>query len=189
VNRDEFIGILRNELSGIPKEEIEDILYDYEEHFEIGIHKGKTEEEIAKELGNPKSIAKSYRASIKITEAEKNPNATNLFKAILAAMALGFFNLVVVLAPFIVIVALLFSLYAISVGFIIGGVGSFFGTITAPFFPHRVNIGMNSIASISFGIGLTALGVLIMIGCFYLTKLLYNGTIKYLKWNIDIIKR
>ncbi len=189
MNRDEFIGILRNELSGIPKEEIEDILYDYEEHFEIGIHKGKTEEEIAKELGNPKNIAKSYRASIKITEAEKNPNATNLFKAILAAMALGFFNLVVVLAPFIVIVALLFSLYAISVGFIIGGVGSFFGTITAPFFPHRVNIGMNSIASISFGIGLTALGVLIMIGCFYLTKLLYNGTIKYLKWNIDIIKR
>ena len=189
MNRDEFIGILRNELSGIPKEEIEDILYDYEEHFEIGIHKGKTEEEIVKELGNPKSIAKSYRASIKITEAEKNPNATNLFKAILAAMALGFFNLVVVLAPFIVIVALLFSLYAISVGFIIGGVGSFFGTITAPFFPHRVNIGMNSIASISFGIGLTALGVLIMIGCFYLTKLLYNGTIKYLKWNIDIIKR
>ena len=56
MNRDEFIGILRNELSGIPKEEIEDILYDYEEHFEIGIHKGKTEEEIAKELGNPKIL-------------------------------------------------------------------------------------------------------------------------------------
>ena len=72
-------------------------------------------------MGNPKNIAKSYRASIKITEAEKNPNATNLFKAILAAMALGFFNLVIVLGPFIVLVALLFSLYAISVGFIIGG--------------------------------------------------------------------
>lgn len=189
MNRDKFIKILRKELSGIPREDIEDIVYDYEEHFEIGIHKGKTEEEIARELGNPKNIAKSYRASIKITEAEKNPTATNLFKAILAAMALGFFNLVVVLAPFIVIVTLLFSLYAISVGFIIGGVGSFFGTITAPFLPHRVNIGMNPIASISFGIGLAALGVLIMIGCFYLTKLLYHGIIKYLKWNIDIIKR
>ena len=189
MSRDEFLKTLRKELTGIPKEEIEDILYDYKEHFDIGIHKGKTEEQIAKELGNPKSIAKSYKASIKITEAEKNPNATNLFKAILAAMALGFFNLVVVLAPFIVLVALLFSLYAISVGFIIGGVGSFFGTLTAPFFPGKINIGINPLASISFGIGLTALGLLIMIGCFYLTRLLYNGTIKYLRWNIDVIKR
>lgn len=189
MNRDEFMKILRKELSGLPRPEIEDIIYDYEEHFEIGIHKGKTEEEIAKELGNPKNIAKSYKASFKIDEAEKNPTASNLFKAILAAMALGFFNLVVVLAPFIVIVALLFSLYAISVGFIIGGVGSFFGTIAAPFLPAKINIGMNPLASISFGIGFTALGVLIMLGCFYLTKLLYNGIIRYLKWNIDIIKR
>ena len=189
MNRDEFLKALRKELSGIPKEDMGDILYDYEEHFDIGIHKGKTEREIAKELGNPKNIAKSYKVSIKITEAEKNPTATNLFKAILAAMALGFFNLIVVLAPFIVIVALLFSLYAISVGFIIGGIGSFFGTIAAPFLPTKINIGMNPLASISFGIGFTALGVLIMLGCFYLTKLLYNGIIKYLKWNIDIIKR
>ena len=189
MNRDEFIKTLRQELSGLPRPEIEDIIYDYEEHFEIGIHKGKTEEEISKELGNPKNIAKSYKASVKITEAEKNPTAGNLFKAVLAAMALGFFNLLVVLAPFIVIVALLFSLYAISVGFIIGGVGSFFGTITAPFFPTKINIGMNPLASISFGIGFTALGILIMLGCFYLTKLLYNGIIRYLKWNIDIIKR
>ena len=189
MNREQFIKTLRKELKGIPEDEIKDILYDYEEHFQIGLSRGKTEEEIAKELGNPRNIAKSYRASVKITEAEKNPNATNLFKAILAAMALGFFNLVIVLGPFIAIVALLFSLYAISVGFIIGGVGSFFGTITAPFFPHTINIGINPLASISFGIGLTALGLLIMIGCFHLTKLLYRGTIKYLKWNLDIIKR
>lgn len=189
MNKDQFISILRQELTGIPDYEIEDIIYDYEEHFNIGIHKGKSEETIARELGNPKNIAKSYKASIKITEAEKNPTATNLFKAILAAMALGFFNLIVVLAPFIVIVALLFSLYAVSVGFIIGGIGSFFGTIAAPFFPHKIHIGINPIASISFGIGLAALGVLIMLACIYLTKLLYNGTIRYLKWNLDIIKR
>jgi uncharacterized membrane protein len=189
VNRIEFMEQLRNGLKGISEEEIEDILYDYEEHFDIGLSKGKTEEEIAKELGNPRNISKTYRASATITTAENNPSPRNLFKAILAAMALGFFNLVIVLGPFIAIVGLLFALYAISVGFIIGGVGSFFGTIAAPFLPYRINVGMHPITSISFGIGLTALGVLIMIGSFYLTKLLYQGTLKYLKWNIDIIKR
>ncbi|MCF6460909.1 HAAS signaling domain-containing protein [Clostridium sp. Cult3] len=189
MNRIEFMEQLRNGLKGISEEEIEDILYDYEEHFDIGLSKGKTEEEIAKELGNPRNISKTYRASATITTAENNPSPGNLFKAILAAMALGFFNLVIVLGPFIAIVGLLFALYAISVGFIIGGVGSFFGTIAAPFLPYRINVGMHPITSISFGIGLTALGVLIMIGSFYLTKLLYQGTIKYLRWNIDIIKR
>ncbi len=43
--------------------------------------------------------------------------------------------------------------------------------------------------SISFGIGLTTLGLLIGIGSLYLTKLLYQGAIKYLRWNIDIITK
>jgi uncharacterized membrane protein len=189
MNRDEFMQTLTQGLQGIPEDEINDILYDYEEHFEVGLSKGKTEEEIARELGDPKSIAKSYKVSSKISEAENNPSPKNLFKAILAAMALGFFNLVIVLGPFILIVGLLIGLYAISISFIIGGVGSFFGTIVAPFFPYTINMGVHPITSISIGTGLVALGLLLLIGSFYLTKLLYQGTLKYLRWNIDIIKR
>ena len=189
MNKSEFIQTLRNELKGIPEYEIKDILYDYEEHFEIGISKGKTETEIAKELGNPKGIAKSYRASSKISAAESNPSPRNLFKAVLAAMALGFFNLIIVLGPFLLIVGLLFGLYGTSAGFIIGGISSFFGTIAAPFFPYTVSIGVHPITSISIGIGLIALGILLLLGSFYLTRLLYQGTIKYLRWNIDIIKK
>jgi len=45
------------------------------------------------------------------------------------------------------------------------------------------------VVSISFGIGFTALGILALIGCFYLTKLLYRATIKYLPWNINLITK
>lgn len=189
MNRTEFIQTLRNALHGIPEEELKDILYDYEEHFQIGLSKGKTEAEISKELGNPKNIAKSYKASFTISEAENNPSSKNLLKAIVAATALGFFNLIIVLGPFLAIVGLLVGLYGVSIGFVIGGIGSFFGTIAAPFFPFTIYLGVHPLTSISFGIGLVALGVLMLIGSFYLTKLLYQGTIKYLKWNIDIIKR
>ncbi len=189
MNRDEFIQTLNQGLHGIPEYEINDILYDYEEHFEIGLSKGKTEKEIAKELGDPKSIAKSYRVFSKISEAENNPSPKNLFKAILAAMALGFFNLVIVLGPFLLMVGLIFGLYVVSVSFIVGGIGSFFGTIVSPFIPYTINIGFRPITSISMGIGLIALGLLMLIGSFYLSKLLYQGTIRYLKWNINIIKK
>lgn len=189
MNRAEFIGILRKELQSIPENEIIDILYDYEEHFEVGLSKGKGEEEIAKELGNPKNIAKSYRASSKVSKAANNPSPKNLFKAILAAMALGFFNLVIVLGPFLGIVGLFIGLYAISISFVVGGVGAFFGTILAPFFPHSISINVHPIVSMSFGIGLSSLGVLVGIGSFYLTKLLYQGAIRYLKWNIDVITK
>lgn len=189
MNRNEFIQRLNDELKGLPESEIKDILYDYEEHFEVGLSKGKTEEQISKELGDPRSISKSYKASSMITEAETNPSPKSFFKALLAAMALGFLNLIIVLGPFLLVVGLLIGLYGISVGFIIGGIGSFFGMIATSFFPYTININVHPLTSISIGIGLSALGVLLLLGSFYLTKLLYQGIIKYLKWNIEIIKR
>ncbi|GFN35760.1 hypothetical protein TXYLGN1_15470 [Tepidimicrobium xylanilyticum] len=189
MNRTEYINTLRNGLMGLPENEIMDILYDYEEHFEIGLSKGKSEEEIARELGDPRNIAKSYKVSSTISEAKNNPSPKNLIKAILAAMALGIFNLIIVLGPFLLVIGLLFGLYAVSISFIVAGIGSFFGTIVAPFFPYTISIGFYPITAISFGIGLIALGLLMGIGCFYLTKLLYQGIIKYLRWNIDIINK
>ncbi|WP_236616416.1 DUF1700 domain-containing protein [Schnuerera ultunensis] len=189
LNRREFVETLRNGFKGLPENEIMDILYDYEEHFEVGLSKGKSEEEIAEELGGPTNIARTYIATSKISEAENNPSPKNLLRAVLAAMALGFFNLIIVLGPFLLIVGLLIGLYGISVGFIVGGISSFFGTIAAPFFPYSISINVYPITSISFGTGLTALGLLIGIGSAYLTKLLYQAVIKYLRWNIDIITK
>lgn len=189
MTRDEFIKNLRGSLKRLPPEEIEDIVYDYEEHFQIGLSKGKTEEEISKELGDPKVIAKMYNVSSKIDKAENNPSTKNILKAIFSAMALGIFNFIIVLGPFIAIVALLIGLYAISIVFVASGISAFFGIMFLPFTSYQVTFGINTLTSISFGIGLSVLGILLFIGCVYLTKLLYKGTISYLKWNVDIIKK
>ncbi|SHH95067.1 DUF1700 domain-containing protein [Sporanaerobacter acetigenes] len=194
MNRKEFIGTLRANLKGLPQEEIDDIIYDYEEHFRIGLSQGKFEEDIARELGDPRNIAKMYKVSSKIDEAESNPSPKNLLKAMFSAMALGIFNFIIVLGPFIVIIALLIGLYGISVGLVAGGIGAVFGTILIPlscypFSYYDVNLGVHPVTSVSLGIGLTCLGVLLFMASLYLTKLLYKGTVKYLKWNIDTIKK
>lgn len=61
MNKQEFLKELKKNLRGFSQEEIDDILYDYEEHFSIGLSSGKTEEEIANDLGDPKDIAQQYK--------------------------------------------------------------------------------------------------------------------------------
>lgn len=189
MNKAEFIGNLRHELKGIPENEIDDILYDYEEHFQIGLSKGKTEEEIAMELGNPITIGKSYRANYKINNAESNPSTKNLFTAIISAVSLGFFNLIFVLGPFLAIVGLLIGLYVVGISFIVCGISLFFGTLLIPFHFISIDINVHPITSASFGIGFATLGILILIGSFYLTKKIYNLILKYLRWNINTITK
>ena len=53
MNKQEFLAILRANLYGMDVNTVKDILYDYEEHFRIGLENNKTEEEISKALGNP----------------------------------------------------------------------------------------------------------------------------------------
>ncbi|ABW17651.1 DUF4097 family beta strand repeat-containing protein [Alkaliphilus oremlandii] len=60
MNREEYLKQLKAALKSLPEDELQDILYDYEEHFDIGLSKGKSEKEISAELGDPKEIAKNH---------------------------------------------------------------------------------------------------------------------------------
>jgi len=57
MNKDEYLEKLTRLLKDMPKEDKEDILLDYEEHFMVGLEKGRTEEEISKALGDPETVA------------------------------------------------------------------------------------------------------------------------------------
>lgn len=190
MNKTEFLNSLNKTLGNIPYEEKRDILYDYEEHFNVGLESGKSEEEIADSLGNPKSIAKYYVANYKVDQAKNDKSASSMLGAIAAVIGLGFFNLVFILGPFIAIVGVLFSLFAaafaITVSGFVGAIG-FFAVL-----PSYVSLPWNSymnVGGIFASIGLLCLGLLFFIGDCYLAKLLYKGTLAYLKWNLSIIKR
>lgn len=64
MNKKEYLAKLRMYLQGLPISELEDIISDYDEHFNIGISKGKSEEEISRELGDPKEVALSYKTTL-----------------------------------------------------------------------------------------------------------------------------
>lgn len=186
MNKNEFMKELSRNLSNLTEEEKQDILTDYDEYFTIGIEQGRSEEDIALSLGETRTIAKQLRANYMIEKAQNTKSSGNMFRAVIAAVGLGFLN-IMLLGPFIGIVGIMIGLYATAFGFTIGGIGVVLGTFLKPIFPQYISMDVNWIISIAIGIGLSALGVLMFIGCKYLTKWLYKVTIKYLRTNIKII--
>ncbi|GEM_PF-1241610 len=77
MNRKVYLEQLKFALQGMPNDELQDILYDYEEHFDIGLSKGKSEEEISNELGDPQEVANNYKIISNPVNYDKNYNKNN----------------------------------------------------------------------------------------------------------------
>lgn len=77
MNKTEFLDLLRYYFRNAKKSEVEEILADYEAHFEEGKKRGLTEEAIAKELGSPKDIYESYTSEGVVDEKSKGVRFTD----------------------------------------------------------------------------------------------------------------
>lgn len=78
VNKNEFLKIIREGLNDFPQQELDEIIYDYEEHFRNALSDGKTEEEIISTLGDPFVIVNQYRSGyVQSVPQYKNNNNTN----------------------------------------------------------------------------------------------------------------
>lgn len=192
MNKDDFLFRLKSDLNEIPESERNEILADYEEHFVIGLEKGRTEEDIVKSLGNPKTLAKQLKATYYIDKAQEDKNASNVMRAVFASVAIGLFNVIFVLGPLLGLIGVLIGLYAVSIGFTISGIIIFisaFWDISAGNIIHLGNVTQLSFLSMfSLGIGFAGLGVLIGIGDYYITLGFFKIVLKYLKANLKIIK-
>jgi uncharacterized membrane protein len=71
MNKTEFLDLLRYYFRNARKSEVEEILSDYEAHFEEGKKQGLSEEEIARELGSPKDIYESYQSEGVVDEKSR----------------------------------------------------------------------------------------------------------------------
>lgn len=87
MNKTEFLDLLRYYFRNAKKSEVEEILADYEAHFEEGKKRGLTEEAIAKELGSPKDIYESYASEGVVDEKSKSVRFTDDAKEAAATAA------------------------------------------------------------------------------------------------------
>lgn len=70
MNKKEFLNELKENLIGLPVEDVNEIIEDYKEHFLAGKREKRTDSEIAKALGNPREIARDASRELGKDNAE-----------------------------------------------------------------------------------------------------------------------
>lgn len=188
MNKEKFLKILTKNLKGLPKDEILDIRADFEEHFNIGMNKNRSEQDLAESLGDPRNLARQLKAFSYLKKAEETASAANISRAVFASLGLGFFNLLFILPPFLVIAAVVLSLFAAAIAIAASGIAGFFASMFYPLFSQYLTFAFNPAVGIFGFLGIAALGILFFIGVVFISRALYRQLVRYLKFNLGIIK-
>ncbi len=195
MNKEVFLEKLKRDLKNIPEQDIEEILQDYAEHISIGLKNGRDEAEIIKSLGDPADIAKQINADYHIKKAENKTSTINIFRAIYASAGMGVMNLLFMLPLLFGLLLLLFLLYAIPFLLIMGSqivlIACAASILVPDFFAEISGFVLSPpelIAVFFTNLGCVSLGYLILIGAYHITALLYRHVLRYLKFNLSIIK-
>ncbi|MGE6590815.1 DUF1700 domain-containing protein [Bacillus mycoides] len=185
MNKSEFLEQLSSSLRNMPSLEKKDIISEYETHFISAKQDGKCEEEIARKLGNPKTIAKELNVSYAIHNADNKRSFKNMITALFSVMSLSVLNFTFIIIAFFVLLFLLPILLALIIAtpfliispILLIGLGFFNGF-------HQISYSNVYNVFIAFCIGL-----LISVISYQMIKHVYSLLVKYLKWNVAVLQR
>jgi uncharacterized membrane protein len=199
MNKADYFRELTYRLRGLPERERNNILSVYEELFQKASQNGKHEDQIAESLGYPRiphwdgSREQQHPMANLYTNTNpyqghqqpyRNPYCVKPetgFKAIIASIALGFFNLVIVLGPFIALCGVIFALYVTSAVCLISPIVMIIGDSWTGSSTDMQFVFFAALAVLGFGILLTGFTV-------WFSKLFFKLTWLYIRFNMKIIK-
>lgn len=175
MNKQEFMTNLKRLL---PVYDSREILNDFEEHFLTGLEQGKTEEEIAADLGDPVEIAKGYGYNVEGADTLKS-STSNTSSTILAIIGIVFFDLIIGIALVFSILGIWISLWSIVLSLLVTGISLIIAAFT--FITQWYVL-------LFAGISLLGLAVLAGIGMIYVTKYLGKGLVWFGKFHVKVIR-
>ncbi|SEO40328.1 HAAS domain-containing protein [Paenibacillus sp. OV219] len=179
--RNQYLQQLWELLAPVPERIRREWMYDYEEHFRMAAEHGKSEVEAAHELGDPRLIAKELLLTYRVDQAEtKSGSITLVSRAVLAAVSLGFFNLIFVLGPYVALLGVLVALWATAIGVGLSSLMALYEGVYGG--------GVTMTQGIFIAMVLLGLGMLIGAGTQWLTKAFLKMTLAYLKFNSRVIR-
>lgn len=194
MTKTEYIERLRRKLSHMPPAYREEILYDYEEHFDVGIDKGKSEDEIAIQLGLPESVAAQYRLEHAMRDSEHR-SSYRLLRAMLTGISLGFFNLVFVFGFYLGFLGVLLAFFLSAVAVVVAGITLGFTAVIGDIFPF-VHIGfldltqpMARVFMAGGSIAIIGVGILLGLAAGMLGSAVFRWTRRYILGTIQIIRK
>ncbi len=121
---DEFLKSLMRCLKHMSAQEKQDISDDYREHFEAGLEAGKTEQEVAAALGDPKQLAKMHVMQSTAVAAHVSKSISDTLRMIGAALSYKAGGGILVGSLYFASLAFLVCLFAAAAALVLLGLGS-----------------------------------------------------------------
>lgn len=105
MNKTEYLNRLSNELGHMPYGDVKDIMQSIEEHFDEGLSEGRSEEEIAAGLGDPKELANEFKDGAKFNQIMKKRKKVDNGRDGTGRIFVVVFNIFVGVAMWLVLLA------------------------------------------------------------------------------------
>lgn len=192
MTREQFITELKRGLGRMSEPEKREILADYEEHFRMAAADGRSEEQAAQALGNPRVIGRSFRIDEILEESREGgaAGARAVVRAVFASLGLTLVNAIFVLGPFVGLAGAMIGLWAAAVSLPLAGVAAALAPVAALFAPGLFMLGgVGPVFLVFAGIGVAALGVLAVIGMWKLSLLFIRMVAAYVRFNARLVAR
>ena len=122
----EYLDALKRAMLGLPPEVQARTLADYEQRFVDGEAAGRNEQDVGRELDDPKKVALNLRTGVHLSHLntfndKKNP--ASLLRLLVSGVGLAIFNLFMIV-PAMVYASLLFALYVCALTFYLAGIAT-----------------------------------------------------------------
>ena len=152
MNSEAFLRALRAGLAGLSKQEVDEIIADYEAHFAEARASGRSEAEVAEALGDPARLARELRAETGLRRFEAHRSFANLITAMLALAGLAAVDIFFLMPLLLVVAAVALGL---GIGLVaLGAVGAHM-IFAVVFFAHGGSF-VGGVIRFVVGIGLIA---------------------------------
>ncbi|MEC0256066.1 DUF1700 domain-containing protein [Paenibacillus lautus] len=181
MTKKQFISILESRLAALPPDERQEFIQDVESHFIIGMQNGRTEEEIARELGDPFEMAKEALGDryvdmdMPAPAAIRRPSSFGKYAA-----GVGLFFCALVAVPFLA------ALWSGGVAIALGALA----TLLSPVLVLLDYIVNGTFYPAKLFLSISLLGIGIFLG--YATRSAMVGllslTLRYSRWNTRLLK-
>jgi len=120
MNQQAYLAVLKRKLSGLPSEQVDDILRDYAQHFADSVRNGRSENDTGRALGDPRKIALEFKAVTHLATFQRKHSFFNLARLAAVLLGLGAFNLF--LLPLLLVVPVMLFALSLSSVCCFGGV-------------------------------------------------------------------
>jgi uncharacterized membrane protein len=174
MNRIDFLRVLHDGLDGLPEPIVDDILSDYVAHFEEARAAGRSEDEVAAALGDPRQLARELRAETRLRQWEGDRSLRNSATALLALGGLAAVDLFLLLPLLFAVGIALFVCGAVTFALGIAGLGALLSMFKVAVFASITKLVLRAMVGVALLAASVGIGSLVLLALNAVVRALGN---------------